>query len=88
MLHIWDKLHKIRLSQNMRAQSDPWYSNFLFRICNGLEESDANDNVRLPSEIMVDYKFEESIDILIRHVFPDLKDNCTSSYAGVCNFIN
>jgi hypothetical protein len=77
--HIWDKIHKIRLSQNMRAQSDPWYSNFLLRIDNGLEESDANDYVRLPSDIMVEYKSEESIDILISHVFPDLKGNCSSS---------
>jgi hypothetical protein len=28
---------------------------------------------------MVEYKSEESIDILINHVFPDLKGNCTSS---------
>jgi hypothetical protein len=34
------------VSQNMRAQSDPWYSNFLLKIGNGLEESDANDYVR------------------------------------------
>jgi ATP-dependent DNA helicase PIF1 len=77
--HIWDKIHKIGLSQNMRAQSDPWYSNFLLRIGNGLEESDTNDYVRLPSDIMVEYKSEESIDILINHVFLDLKGNCTSS---------
>jgi hypothetical protein len=77
--HIWDKIHKIRLSQNMRAQSNLWYSNFLLRIGNGLEESDVNDYVRLPSDIMVEYKSEESIDILIKHVFPDLKGNCTSS---------
>jgi ATP-dependent DNA helicase PIF1 len=62
----------------MRAQSDPWYSNFLLRIGNGLEESDANDYVRLPSDIMVEYKSEDSINILINHVFPDLKGNCTS----------
>jgi hypothetical protein len=77
--HIWDKIHKIRLSQNMRAQSDLWYSNLLLRIGNGLDESDANDYVWLPSDIMVEYKSEESIDILINHVFPDLKGNCTSS---------
>jgi hypothetical protein len=28
---------------------------------------------------MVEYKSDESIDILINHVFPDLKGNCTSS---------
>jgi hypothetical protein len=77
--HIWDKIHKIRLSQNMRAQSNLWYSNFLLRIGNGLEESDVNDYVRLQSDIMVEYKSEESIDILIKHVFLDLNGNCTSS---------
>jgi hypothetical protein len=77
--HVWDKIHKIRLSQNMRAQSDPWYSDFLLRIGNGLEESDANDYVRLPKDILLEYESEKSIDILIKHVFPDLKGNCTSS---------
>ena len=33
----------------------------------------------LPSDIIVEYKSEESIDILINHVFPDFKGNCTSS---------
>jgi ATP-dependent DNA helicase PIF1 len=34
--YLWDKIHKIRLSRNMRALSDPWYSDFLLRI--GMEE--------------------------------------------------
>jgi ATP-dependent DNA helicase PIF1 len=63
----------------MRAQSDPWYSNFLLRIGNGLEESNANDYVRLPSDLMVEYKSKDSIVILINHVFPNLKGDCTSS---------
>jgi hypothetical protein len=49
------------------------------RIGNSLEESDANDYVRLPEDILLEYESEESIDILIKHVFPDLKGNCTSS---------
>jgi ATP-dependent DNA helicase PIF1 len=49
------------------------------RIGNGLEESDANDYVRLTEDILLEYEPEESIDILIQHVFPDLKGNCTSS---------
>jgi hypothetical protein len=27
--YLWDKIRKIRLSQNMRAQSDPWFSEYL-----------------------------------------------------------
>jgi hypothetical protein len=63
----------------MRAQSDPWYSDFLLRIGNGRAESDANDYVHLPNDIMVEYNSDESIDVVIKHVFPDLKGNCTSS---------
>jgi hypothetical protein len=77
--HIWDKIHKIGLSLNIRAHSDPWYSDFLLKIVNGLEESDANDYVGLPKDILLDYESEESIDILIKYVFSDLKGNCTLS---------
>jgi ATP-dependent DNA helicase PIF1 len=44
-----------------------------------MSRSDANNYVRLPSDIMVEYKSEECIDILIKNLFPDLKGNCTSS---------
>jgi hypothetical protein len=71
--YLWDKIHKIWLSPNMRAQSDPWYYDFLFRIGNGLEESYANDYVWLPEDILLEYESEESINILIKHVSPDRK---------------
>jgi hypothetical protein len=35
--------------------------------------------VRLPDDIMVEYNSDESIDVLIKHVFPNLKGTCTSS---------
>ena len=30
--YLWEKIRKIRLSCNMRAQSDPWFSNYLLQI--------------------------------------------------------
>jgi len=30
--YLWENIRKIRLSQNMRAQSDPWFSKYLLRI--------------------------------------------------------
>jgi hypothetical protein len=38
----------------MIAQSDPWYSDFLVWIDNGLKESDANDYVGLPEDILLE----------------------------------
>ncbi|RCV28396.1 hypothetical protein SETIT_5G402100v2 [Setaria italica] len=57
----------------MRAQSDSWYSNFLLRIGNGIEETYTNDYVQLSDDIAIEYNSDKSIDILIEHVFPDLK---------------
>lgn len=65
---------KIRLTQNMRAQNDKWYSNFLLRIGNRTEET-YNDYVQLPDDIAIEYKSDQSLDILIERVFPDIKVN-------------
>ena len=37
--YLWDKTRKIRLTCNMRAQSDPWFSEYLLSIGNGTEET-------------------------------------------------
>jgi len=33
--YIWDDIKIIRLKQNMRAQNDVWFSQFLLRISDG-----------------------------------------------------
>ena len=30
--YLWEKIRKIRLSRNMRAQSDPWFSEYLYEL--------------------------------------------------------
>jgi ATP-dependent DNA helicase PIF1 len=37
--YLWDSIRKIRLTRNMRAQSDKWFSEYLLRIGNGIEET-------------------------------------------------
>ncbi|XP_051229674.1 uncharacterized protein [Lolium perenne] len=60
----------------MRAQSDPWFADFLLRIGNGTEESDAHNNVQLPEDICVPYTGKDTdLDMLIEHVFHDLDEN-------------
>jgi len=54
--YLWENIRKIRLSRNMRAQSDPWFSEYLLRIGNGTEETIGDDYVRLPNDIVIGYR--------------------------------
>jgi ATP-dependent DNA helicase PIF1 len=73
--YLWDNIRKIRLTRNMRAQTDPWFSSYLLRIGNGTEETIRIDYVRLPEDIVIGYTAdnEDSINTLIQHVFPSLR---------------
>ncbi|TVU06803.1 hypothetical protein EJB05_46838, partial [Eragrostis curvula] len=73
--YIWEWIRKVRLTQNMRALSDPWFSQYLLRIGDGVEVSIGDDYVRLPQEIIIDYEEENSIDSLVADIFPDLLAN-------------
>ena len=37
--YIWESVRRIRLTQNMRAQTDTWFADYLLRIGNGTEEA-------------------------------------------------
>jgi ATP-dependent DNA helicase PIF1 len=63
----------------MRAQSDPWFSNYLLRIGNEIKDTFAGDYVHLPKDIVIEYKDEHSMDRLIDCVFPDLSNNVHST---------
>ncbi|XP_066316557.1 uncharacterized protein [Miscanthus floridulus] len=43
--YLWEKIRKIRLSHNMRAQSDPWFSNYLLRIGNRTKKTIGDDYI-------------------------------------------
>jgi ATP-dependent DNA helicase PIF1 len=77
--YIWKDVQKICLTRNMRAQSDPWFSDYLLKIGNGTEVTFAGDYVRLPKDIVIQYHDEHSIDHLIDCVFPDLNKNASST---------
>jgi hypothetical protein len=73
---LWDSMQHLRLVRNMRAQSDQWFSNYLLRIGNGIEETCNDDNVRLPDEICIPYTGEDDdVDRLIEEIFPSLETN-------------
>jgi ATP-dependent DNA helicase PIF1 len=60
--YIWKDVRKICLTRNMRAHSNPWFSYYLLRIGNGTKDTFAGDYIRLPKDIVIEYKDEHSID--------------------------
>ncbi|XP_066341090.1 uncharacterized protein [Miscanthus floridulus] len=93
--YLWENVRRIRLTQNMRARNDKWFSEYLLRIGNGTEETYDDGYVQLPDDILIgcnDEDFTEnsvknkkissedaSINILIDRVFPNLQANCKST---------
>jgi len=61
----------------MRAQSDPWFADYLLRIGGGTEEVNGDGNVRIPDEICVPYfgDAEKDLYTLIDIIFLDLNAN-------------
>ncbi|KAK1680955.1 hypothetical protein QYE76_041803 [Lolium multiflorum] len=77
--YIWENIRKILLTRNMRAQADPWFSEYLLRIGNGTEDTIGDDYVRLPDDIVINYTEDgKAINKLIEDVFPSLHANATS----------
>jgi len=69
--YLWQGIKHIKLWRNMRALSDPWFSDFLLRIGDGIEESIGQEYVRLPKEIAISYtELKASVIKLIDDIFP------------------
>jgi ATP-dependent DNA helicase PIF1 len=78
--YLWEKIRKIRLSRNMRVQSDPWFLDYLLRIGNGTEKTIGDDYVRLPDDIVIGFNdMEVAVNRLIQDVFPSLEEHATSA---------
>jgi ATP-dependent DNA helicase PIF1 len=70
-------MRQLKLVRNMRAQSDPWFTDYLLRTGGGTEEVNGDDNVRIPDEICVPYSSDTEKDLhtLIDIIFLDLNAN-------------
>uniref|UniRef100_A0A453RUC7 ATP-dependent DNA helicase n=1 Tax=Aegilops tauschii subsp. strangulata TaxID=200361 RepID=A0A453RUC7_AEGTS len=67
------------VTRGTRAQTDPWFSEYLLRIGNGTEETIGDDYVHLPEDIVIAYTDDdEPINKLIEDVFPSLHTNARS----------
>jgi len=83
--YLWDYMRHLKLVRNMRAHSDPWFAEYLLRIGNGIEEANADGEVRLPDEICMPYTGDgNDLDRLIQCIFPNTT-TATSITAGSKN---
>ena len=69
----------MRLTINMRAQAHPWFSDFLLRVGNGVEEAIDGSYIRIPDDMAIPYTNDgNSRDDLINAIFPSLETNTHS----------
>ncbi|GKD46430.1 ATP-dependent DNA helicase PIF1-like protein [Tanacetum coccineum] len=80
MSPLWAGIIKMRLTINMRARADPWFSDFLLRVGNGIEETIDGSYIRIPDDMAIPYTNDgNSRDDLINAIFPSLETNAHSS---------
>jgi hypothetical protein len=74
--NLWKGMRKLKLVENMRAQKDRWFADYLLRMGNGTKETDEEGNIQLPKDICVSSSGDATnIKKLIDHVFPVLHNN-------------
>ncbi|KAK9053704.1 hypothetical protein SSX86_024778 [Deinandra increscens subsp. villosa] len=80
MSPLWSLTRVMRLTINMRALNDPWFSDFLLRFGDGTEESIEGSFIRIPDSMTIPSTVREnSIKEQIDAIFPSLQDNMHSS---------
>ncbi|KAG8371199.1 hypothetical protein BUALT_Bualt13G0062200 [Buddleja alternifolia] len=72
---LWSNVKVLHLSENMRAQDDQYFSDFLLRVGNGEEPTIENDMIRIPDSMSIPWQEEHSVDELIHTTFPDLSSH-------------
>ncbi|KAL0385359.1 UNVERIFIED_CONTAM: hypothetical protein Sradi_2930200 [Sesamum radiatum] len=70
--HLWSSIKVLHLVDNIRAQNDQSFSDFLLRIGNGEEPTVEDNMIRIPDSMAISFEGEHSIHHLIESTFPDL----------------
>ncbi|RCV18669.1 hypothetical protein SETIT_3G320800v2 [Setaria italica] len=84
---IWESVRRIRLTQNMRAQSNTWFADYLLSIGNGTEEtfgdeyrailSTRNEHVDAVNALMI-YRFPGTKQVY--YSFASIEDDTRNNY--------
>ena len=70
--YLWKKFIKIEIVENMRARSDPWFSDYLVRIGDGVKTCDSLGKIQLPLSMVLPYTNDTSLRQLTGVVFPNI----------------
>ncbi|GJY61457.1 ATP-dependent DNA helicase PIF1-like protein [Tanacetum coccineum] len=80
MSPLWSVMKKVRLTLNMKARIDTWFSDFLLRVENGDEQAVDKNYICIPDDMTILYNDRaRSKDELISAIFPSLHVNGNSS---------
>ncbi|XP_075499060.1 uncharacterized protein LOC142537425 [Primulina tabacum] len=80
--YLYKQMQHMTLTENMKAKSDPVFSDFLLQVGSGIEPTDSEGNIKIPDEMIIKYSKndEESYEeMLINHIFPNLIENAEST---------
>jgi len=78
--YLWESMHHLKLVHNMRAQSDPWFAEYLLRVGGGTEEANSDGEIRLPDQVCGPYTgSDRDLDKLINCIFPSLNENMSNT---------
>ncbi|XP_076945496.1 ATP-dependent DNA helicase PIF1-like [Bidens hawaiensis] len=82
MSPLWRVTKKMRLTINMRALNDSWFSDFLLIVGDGTEESIDENFIRIPDDMTIPFTSKEnSIKELFNAIFPSIENSvCTLEY--------
>ncbi|KAG8387810.1 hypothetical protein BUALT_Bualt02G0059800 [Buddleja alternifolia] len=70
-------MHRLKLSENMRAKADPSFGDFLLRVGRGTEPTDKEGNIKIPEDMVINYDENDedaSEQKLIDIIFPSLQE--------------
>ncbi|KAL4580186.1 hypothetical protein LXL04_016368 [Taraxacum kok-saghyz] len=80
MSPLWSSIIKLRLITNMRAQTDPWFLDFLLRVGDGVEGTEDGSLIHILDDMVIPYTDNsKSLDALIDAIFPTLEVNMSRS---------
>jgi len=78
--YLWPLMEKIHLTSNMRARTNPNFSNFLIRVGNGEENTIRNNLILLPQQIVVHPTGQgKAEECLVTEIFKGLQQNYRST---------
>jgi ATP-dependent DNA helicase PIF1 len=78
--YLLDSMRHVKLAHNMRAQSDPWFADYLLCIDGSIEEDNGDGDVHLLDKIRGPHTLDDSdLDRLIESIFLRLSENLSNT---------